>query len=241
MRRLLFSLLALGAGIAPVHAGDAEDGGKAPAVVTISALRDPELKSYRAMLKGADAFKAFSALAPDAELRFYLLPPPGAAAEGLSLVITDGDRSVGVPIAQDNSFELPRLPLFENTDAELRLNVKKDRIAWFPLVRTPGLPQDTRRLGDLRLECEVRWAAELHKVSRADRILFRSYGGPCHTRKVAVYFFTQRPLVSATLVEGDRRAELPLVQDGHRFVPPVYDATFSNEALVHLVYKDAAR
>lgn len=241
MKRLLLPLLLLASCAMPVHAGDGDgDGDKAPAVVTVSSVRDPELKSYRSLLKSYDVVEKFRALAPAADFRFLLVPPPAAPSKELSLRIADGERSVGVPLAPDHSFELPRLPAFENTDAELLLNVKKGQAYWRPLVRTPGLAADSRRLGDLRLECEIRWAVEYDEMSFVKRNLFRAMGGPCHSKNVQVHFITPRPVASATLVEGEHRRELLLANDGHTFIPLLHDASFSNEALVQLVYKDAA-
>jgi hypothetical protein len=241
MRRLLLPMLALACCATPVHAGDAVAGDEAPAVVTVSSVRDPELKSYRTLLKSYGVVDEFRALAPGADFRFVLLPPPGAPAKDLSLRIADGANSVHVPVAQDNTFELPRLAAFENADAELLLNVKKGQARWRPLVRTPGLAPDVRRLGDLRLECQIRWAVEYDELPFVKRNLFRALGGPCTSGRVLTHFITSRPLASATLTEGERRRELPLANGGHTFIPPLHDASFGNEALVQLVYKDKAQ
>jgi hypothetical protein len=239
-RLLLLPLLLLAAGTAPVYADDA-DAGKAPAVVTVSSVRDPELKSYRTLLKSYAVVEELKALAPAADFRFLLLPPPGAPARDLSLRIADAENSVNVPVGQDQTFALPRLPAFENSDAELLLNVKKGQARWRPLVRTPGLPADTRRLGDLRLECEIRWVVERDELSFAKRNLFRALGGPCHSNRVSTHFITPRPLASATLVEGERHAALPVENGGYTFVPPLHDKSLGNDAQVRLVYKDAAQ
>jgi hypothetical protein len=241
MRRLLLPMLALACCATPVHAGDAVAGNEAPAVVTVSSVRDPELKSYRTLLKSYDVVDKFRALAPVADFRFVLRPPPGAPAKDLSLRIADGANSVHVPVAEDNTFELPRLAAFENADAELLLNVKKGQARWRPLVRTPGLAPDTRRLGDLRLECEIRWAVEYDEFPFVERNVFRALGGPCHSGRVRVHFGVSRPLASATMVDGERRHELRLDDGGYSFIPLLHDATFDNEALVQLVYKDAAQ
>jgi hypothetical protein len=246
MRRLLLPMLALACCATPAHAGDAVAGDavagdEAPAVVTVSSVRDPELKSYRTLLKSYKVVDQFRALAPGADFRFVLRPPPGAPAKDLSLRIADGANSVHVPVAEDNTFELPRLAAFENADAELLLNVKKGQARWRPLVRTPGLAPDTRRLGDLRLECEIRWAVEYDELPFVKRNVFRALGGPCHSGKVTVHFGVSRPLASATMVDGERRRELRLDDGGYSFIPPLHDDAFDNEALVQLVYKDAAQ
>jgi hypothetical protein len=242
MKRLLLPLMLLACGAMPAHADDTDaNAAKAPAVVTVSSVRDPELKSYRTMLKSYGVVDEFKALAPGADFRFVLLPPPGTASKDLSLRIANADDSVTVPVGQDNSFALPRLPAFENTDAELLLNVKKGGARWRPQVITPGLPPDTRRLGDLRLECEIRWVVERDELSFAKRTLFRTLGGPCHSKNVLTHFITRRPLASATLVDGEHRHPLLLDNGGYTFIPPLHDTAIGNDALVQLVYKDAAQ
>lgn len=240
MMRLLFPLLVLASGAMPAHAYDT-DSDQAPAVVTVSSVRDPELKSYRTMLKSYGAVEAFKALAPNADFRFLLLPPPGTPARDLSLRIANADDTVAVPVAQDNSFALPRLPAFETSDAELLLNVKKGGARWRPQVTTPGLPPDTRRLGDLRLECEIRWVVERDELSFAKRTLFRTLGGPCGSKNVSTHFITRRPLASATLIDGERSVALAVANGGYTFVPPLHDKSFGHDALIQLVYKDAAQ
>ncbi|MFC5549627.1 hypothetical protein [Massilia aerilata] len=238
MKRYLLPLLVLASAAMPVHADDTD---KAPPVVKVSSVRDPELKSYRTMLKSYSVVEEFKALAPNADFRFLLLPPPGTPAKDLSLRIANADDSVPVPVAKDNSFALPRLPAFETTDAELLLNVKKGGARWRPQVTTPGLPPDTRRLGDLRLECEIRWVVERDELSFARRTLFRTLGGPCGSKNVSTHFITQRPLASATLIDGERRVALAVANGGYTFVPPLHDKTLGNDALVQLVYKDATQ
>jgi hypothetical protein len=242
MKRLLLPLFLLAAGAAPVHAADADaDAAKAPAVVTVSSVRDPELKSYRTLLKSYAVVEEFKALAPAADFRFLLLSPPGAPAKDLSLRMADADNSVNVPVAPDHTFALPRLPAFENSDAELLLNVKKGQARWRPLVRTRGLAPATRRLGDLRLECEIRWAVEKDELSFAKRSLFRALGGPCHSKNVSTHFITPRQLASATLVDGERSVGLRVENDGYTFIPPLHDKSIGNDAEVRLVYKDATQ
>ena len=60
--------------------------------VTVSTTRDPVDKSYRRMIKGMDRFEREHALAPQASLRFRLLPRLSTAKmSGISLRIA-GDR-----------------------------------------------------------------------------------------------------------------------------------------------------
>lgn len=124
-------------------------------------MQDPDWLPYRAMRRGLDAFARYHALAPDADARFVLRPQTAdSTTEGLMLRIVQGDNAILVPVMADGSFSLP--PGLPHTDdnAELVLNRKKDLFRWRPWIQSPDLPRNTRRLGDLRLECQVLWALE---------------------------------------------------------------------------------
>ena len=75
-------------------------------------------------------------------------------------------------------------------------------MTWRTDIRTPGLPPDTRRLGDLRLECLVGEEAELISDFLpffghiAKLLRGRDY---CNQREVQYLFFAERPLFSVTL------------------------------------------
>jgi hypothetical protein len=239
MKRVLLALSLLACGALPAHADDGQED--RTSVVNVSSVRDPELKSYRTLMKSYGVVEQFRALAPGADFRFVLLPPPGSVAKDLSLRIADGENSVHVPVAPDNTFELPRLPAFDKADAELLLNVKKGGARWRPQVRTPGLAPDMRRLGDLRLECQIRWAVEYEELPFMRRNLFRALGGPCTSARVLTHFISPRQLASATLVDGERKKNLWVENGGYTFIPPLHDTSFGNDALVQLVYKDAAQ
>ena len=88
-------------------------------------------------------------------------------------------------------------------------------MTWRAEVRTPGLPPGTRRLGDLRLECEVGMQAGLVSNPRPSLIgaLARLVEeGPeyCYRPDNRYLFFADRALWLVTLVHGERRAALPL-------------------------------
>jgi hypothetical protein len=86
-------------------------------------------------------------------------------------------------------------------------------LTWRSDIRTPGLPPNTRRLGDLRLECLVGMEAELVSgsgsvVEQIARAL--SDRGYCEQRVPEYFFFAERPLWSVTLVYRGRREILPV-------------------------------
>ncbi|STQ92723.1 Uncharacterised protein [Janthinobacterium lividum] len=88
------------------HAGTQADApADAPAdtgqSIHINSIRNPELKSYRVMAAGLDAFDAYHALAPKArEVRFQLSAGSRAPADAmldLSLHIAGNETSIALP------------------------------------------------------------------------------------------------------------------------------------------------
>jgi hypothetical protein len=153
-------------------------------------------------------------LAPQATLRFRLLPrQPGTAMEGIRLKVVGDTASLAVPIAADNSFTLVRDEQLWREDAAVLANRKTLSMTWRAEVRSPGVPQGMRRLGDLRLECLVGMEAGLvsnnaHLFAWLDEFL-RSPERVCGDPNGNYLFFTERPLFAITLQHGERRATLP--------------------------------
>jgi hypothetical protein len=180
--------------------------------VEVSALRDPVEKSYRKIVRGMDLFEERHRLAPNASLRFKLLPRSrDTNMEGIALTIV-GDRiSVPVTVAADNTFALARSPQALKENAMVVPNRKARSMTWRTEIRTPGLPPDTRRLGDLRLECLVGTEAGLVSNVRdflGEIIRTIRTPGYCDQREPHYLFFADRPLWSVTLVAGGRREVL---------------------------------
>src|SRR5690242_4516180 len=77
--------------------------------VTVGALRDPVDKSYRKMISGMDLFERMHSLAPQATLRYKLLPrQPGTNMNGISVNILSENVSIPVRVAADHTFTLER-------------------------------------------------------------------------------------------------------------------------------------
>ncbi|MGZ5270657.1 MAG: hypothetical protein ACXWC6_08575 [Ramlibacter sp.] len=186
-----------------------------PVSVTGSALRDPVEKSYRRMLRGMDLFeRERPSMAPGATLRFKLLQrKPGVRLDNLELDVLGHSVDIPLKIAPDKTFELPRDARAAAEDAVVTPNRKALTMTWRAEVRTPGLPPDTRRLGDLRLECRVGMEAGL--VSNSPSWIVRLYDALdttpayCDRRNNEYLFFADRPLFGVTLVAGGRREALP--------------------------------
>jgi hypothetical protein len=176
--------------------------------VLVGAPRDPVEKSYRKIVQGMDLFEQRHGLAPDASLRFKLLPRQrDTNMQGIALNIVGDSVTIPVPVAPDNTFTLGRSRKALDEDALVMPNRKARSMTWRADIRTPGLPPNTRRLGDLRLECLVGMEAEL--VSNIRSFIGQIAGFlvrmRCDQSEVRYLFFAERPLFSVTLVAGSRR------------------------------------
>src|SRR5258708_19027243 len=77
--------------------------------ITVEALRNPVDKSYRKMIRGMELFEQMRAMAPDATLRYKLLPrKPDTNLDGIELAIDANSFAIPVAVAPDRTFTLER-------------------------------------------------------------------------------------------------------------------------------------
>jgi len=188
-----------------------------PQVTVTGTSSDPVEKSYRKMVQGMDYFERVrAAIAPNASLRFKLLPrKPGTDMDHIVLEVIGSTFDYEVPIAPDHTFVLERDLKALQESAVVSPNRKRLSMTWRTEIRTPGLPPNSRRLGDLRLECQVGLEADL--VSNSSLIarvadLFTDNKGYCDRNDARYLYFAERPVFSVTLVFGARREVLPIDQ-----------------------------
>jgi hypothetical protein len=166
------------------------------------------------MVSGMELFQKRRHLAPQAELRFKLLPRNRQTKmEGVRLAIESDSVFAPLELSADNTFTLERNAAALKQNAAVMPNRKAGSMTWRAEIRTPGLPPDTRRLGDLRLECEVGMEAELISNTRPSlfgRIVDFIGQGPGYCRRAEPWylFFADRPIFSVALVSGLRRQVL---------------------------------
>ncbi|WP_295747761.1 hypothetical protein [Undibacterium sp.] len=229
-------------------ASAAEASAEPIAEVDVSATKNPDWKPYRVMLKGLTAFEQQHALAPQASAKFVLKPRNATAAlSGVALRLASDAHSLPIALADNGTFTLPRDAQAEQDNAELMINRKKELFRWWPYVRSPQLAAHQRRLGDLRLECQMFWAIHYDDLPFMARNFVRALGGPCKSSKVMLSFpadFTN--LRSATLIQGERRLAIMMEKPEKStkpvasFSPPLFDASFSDDAIIELEYEAAA-
>jgi hypothetical protein len=210
-------LAALASACIASGAQEKKPGGVLPPVTVTAAARDPVEKSYRKMVQGMDLFERLRpAMAPNATLRFKLLPRRHSTDMAhVLLEVVGSNFAYEVPIAADQTFTLQRDRKAIAENAVVSPNRKKLTMTWRTDIRTPGLPPNTRRLGDLRLECLVGLEADL--VSNTGPLgrlanLFSDPKSYCDRKDTQYLFFADRPLFNVTLIAGARRESLPIDQ-----------------------------
>jgi hypothetical protein len=232
--------------------------------IEITALKNPVDKSYRKMVKGMDLFERDHRLAPQAGLRYRLLQrKPGGELERARVHVVGSSFDQPIAVASDYTFTLPRERKALDEDAVVQAERKAETMTWRADIRTPGLPANVRRLGDLRLECQVGMEAGLvSQYTVLDRVFdfFEDSREYCGGAKQRYLFFAERPLFSVTLKAGQRRQALPIEKlyaatiHGRRdelkhcdcealldraYVLPLGDQSWPDDTLVELEYMDA--
>ncbi|GAB3457901.1 hypothetical protein GCM10027321_13150 [Massilia terrae] len=255
MRRLTAIAFALALGGA---AGAAAAQDEEIQTVPVQGVKNPEMKSYRAIWKGLDKFDDEHELAPAVpRLKFRIMANKGKGqcigvcnttavavagpGEQFGLRIASNDLSVPVPIGADGYFVVPRNEVLYDGNADLILNQKKGSYKMSVDVRTPGLPDNVRRLGDLRLECKVQVAIVKEEipfwiVALANSILLsRDWCMASIGKDYANFsFFSPAEVVSAHLVDGERNIKLSTSK--HSFNIKLGDKSWPDDALVKLEY-----
>lgn len=225
---------------------DVAPGAGRDGVVHINAVKNPEMHAYRAIVAGLDMFDDQHALAPAVpRLLFKVRSRNGKPLDAPlpTAKLTADDFDLALPVDADALFVVPRNQQAWDSKAELRLSRKRKDVRVGPWVRTPGLLENQRRLGDLRLECKVMIAIAKEEIPFwADAlidslILTRDWCSffKNEDRKWSVE--TPARLSSAVLHEGDRSKALEV--EGRSFEVPLADPSWGNDAMIDLVFAPA--
>jgi len=232
-----------------VSASAADTRPDSPESIHINAIRKPEVRKYTAIVAGLDAFERHHRMAPNAEaLRFRVerrawtdkTPKPGEAPMALRLEGRDGFL---LPLTLNDALEtiVPRSSVALAADSELVLNRKRRMYRVTPLVRSPGLPENVRRLGDLRLECHVMVAIGKEELGLMRTLFVNSvlltpnWCNFFNAEREGFQFDTPATLARATLREGDRTKDLPVEERNFRVA--LHDPDWSDDALIELAFE----
>jgi len=216
--------------------------------VTVSGVKDPGFLTYAKALKALAAFdQHHQALAPAARPRFQLvrnLQKDDPAKTPLALRLAGSEQSVDLPLAADRSFSVPRDALGLGEDPELVINRSRSFYGILPHVVSPGVPPNVRRLGDLRLECEMIYSYVKDDLGILARAAVAALGGGCHTSLATFGVPAPGRLTGLALVYGERREALPaksIQQNGMVYILPVSDKTWPDDTLLEFELVAAAK
>jgi hypothetical protein len=206
--------------------------------VHVAAIADPEMRSYRSVAAGLDAFDAHRALAPKATLRFRMRHADGAPADAgddlqLRLASDDGSFQESVPIDGAGLLTVARNQAAYDADATFILNRKNGLYTGHPEVRTAGLPDNVRRLGDLRLECRVTIAIvkdQMPFLAKAAINTLMMTSDWCAKKDFNYGVMAARKDARAVLRDGDRARTLET--HGWNALVPIGDTAWPDDALV---------
>lgn len=205
-------------------------------------------QSYRRMLRGVEKFESLRALAPNAVLRFRMHGTERDVKPQTLHLALEGE-TLKLPLAHDDnaSFELPINEIARREDAALVANRRSGSVYWKPQVDTPGLPADTRRLGDLRVQCQVTYASGLQHGGLGFLSKMIGQCGP----NLPFFFLAEREIFAVTIQAPGRERHLfgPAMpehavtkssrQRNRYFRPPIDEEQWPDDALVKFHYVDS--
>jgi len=211
--------------------------------VAVNLNADPAWRSYKQLKVGEVAFGKYHRLAPRADLYFALFPlQPWLDFDGVAMSLQFDEGMVPVPLGRLGRFRLPEVKTANLESAELVLNQKSGTYRWRPDIRTPGVPENYRRLGDLRLECEVADAVNGNTTSLFPRSSFSAPDGSCRSEQIKNLFPSRKSVVAIQMAYGNRiqiyHNVLGNKYGGYVYYVPLHDQTWPDDALFELIYRN---
>lgn len=205
-------------------------------------------QSYRRMLRGVEKFESLRAQAPNAVLRFRVYGTEREVKPQTLHLALEGE-TLKLPLAHDEnaSFALPINETARREDAALVANRRTGSVYWKPQVATPGLPPDTRRLGDLRVQCQVTYASGLQHGGLGFLNKLIGQCGP----NLPFFFLAEREIFAVTVQAPGRERHLfglampehavqkNALQRNRFYHPPLEEEQWPDDALVTMHYVDS--
>ena len=183
------------------------------------AAEKPMTWRYQLLQTAQDAFeKRVAAQAPGATLSFSL-PKVDAAQANNRVEIVHGDKRIVLPMVSNTAFAFVRDVDAAQNDAMVVVNrnVRIGEVNHPNLqVRSPGLPDGVKRMGDLRLACTAQM-----EMAKAEGLKFRAMLATASMFGISVCDKLEVTAVDAptghydtvTIEEGGRRLVQPAAQD----------------------------
>jgi hypothetical protein len=243
-------------------ASSTQDAASAPLKVDVTGKApDRDQRDYRNALKGIETFNKFHSLAPQAELHFKLYPRSETLQrDDVKLRLKSDSVHRDIELGPNWTFDIPFDATADKEQGDLVTNRPEKSFAWRSDVRTPGLPENTRRLGDLRLECMIDIDGRLPALPPvpANRTMIPIFGGKlCSLSATHYFYFADRPLFGVTLVSKEKQMSLQtavwlygnrtlvarslvdfMLLDDQVYEVPLADTTWPDDTLVEFEYMD---
>ncbi|TXI92598.1 MAG: hypothetical protein E6Q34_06340 [Burkholderiaceae bacterium] len=187
-----------------------------PQSVEVNHTRHPEERSYRFLHGGRQFFESLRARVPGAVLRFRLIPLKlEVDLKQVRLRLAGETFETPIHITEDFRFELPNNDLAFKEDAVILSNYSETELRFIAEVKSPDLPENRLRLGELRVNCEVfvktlRFREKTDIVSLSKRALLAVLSNPCLFEKPTIPFLAEQPIFKVSLSHGSRHVQLPL-------------------------------
>ena len=209
--------------------------------IAISGLRDQDWRPYNYFLRGIKIFEELHSLAPRTDLTFILRPQNDGVDLGkLTMALENDDFRRPISVNADGIFKLPNDPIAAKKNAEVSINQKRNHFKWnFLAIRTPGMAPNERRIGDLRLTCEVyvameKWSKIRIEFGLTDEVFSSNV---CQHEKIYWTFYEPQILKSAAVVNGSYRRELDLTPDRFGFSVFLGAPLMDNDSVIVLEFE----
>jgi hypothetical protein len=213
-------------------------------VVVIPGSKNGPQWPLRSLQAGLEAFADQRRLAPAGVLRFRLRPLANVKVfEGIALDLVDGAAVTPVPLAADGGFVLAQ---GGGADARLIATRNDGQFDAGRLPRaevlSPGVPAGARRLGDVRLECQVDMAVAKKTLGFMATVAINALGGInwCAPREAKKGFKVEagRPLAQVVLAHGARREVRAVAGNRSYFMAPIADSSWPDDTLIEFYFVD---
>ncbi len=170
-------------------------------------------------------------LAPNAKLAFIAYQK-GAFENPIKLRLESEEEYYNISINDDKSFSLPDISTKNPKESFLVANRPSKNFAITPHPRTPDLPANSYRMGDLRLQCEVQMAMAAEEIPVILRAGLFLAGGICRSSKIYYSTLTPIPSRSASIKYAGKFIPIKISIDGNSWSPPLSDSSIPNDALI---------
>lgn len=207
--------------------------------IEVAGNKDSTWQKYTNMRAGLEAYKKHRpALAPESSLRF-VVESSSVPIEKIRIAIVGRDAAVDIKVEQDGTFVLPdNLPELDE-EAELRINQKLNLVSWRPSVLSFAQGEGRRRLGDLRLECEVMWAVTKKGAGFALRAMAMVTGSICTSSKFHWQTSAPKNLTDVVFSTDHRRESISAIRkvaSGAVYLQlPLHDQGWGNDTKVEFI------